>query len=197
MMSDDTSLVFGSMLRPIRQAIASHYALGYGDNEVYVFPKPGSNPMSAPERASVLLYFAAALADPLLACEVIRLGADVDQESEGVTPLQVAVSKMAWVYTEVPCRPSSDAESLNGNKTQDDPDMLYFTEKQNLLKRFQHVATSFIEQHADVNRSKDGLTPLHGACQAHSWELIALLLRHGADTSSLSTPTPDHSFLRT
>ncbi len=43
-----------------------------------------------------------------------------------------------------------------------------------------HIAITLIEQHADVNVSEEGHTYLHKACTIKDWELISLLLRHGA-----------------
>ncbi|KZT01523.1 uncharacterized protein LAESUDRAFT_459678 [Laetiporus sulphureus 93-53] len=47
-------------------------------------------------------------------------------------------------------------------------------------RRVVRIATTLVEQHADVNVVMDGCSPLTYACQALQWPLIELLLLHGA-----------------
>jgi hypothetical protein len=53
--------------------------------------------------------------------------------------------------------------------------------------RLEYIACILIEQHADVNHAVNGISPLHLACRARNWNLIALLLEHGANPSPAPT----------
>ena len=91
-------------------------------------------------------------ADPLLLCEVIRLGADLNlRDSNGMTALQAAMNILT-----MPAFQSS-----------------------NQLKRIRFIARTLIEQHADIETTPT-ISALHSACQAREWEFIELLLHHGA-----------------
>lgn len=51
-------------------------------------------------------------------------------------------------------------------------------------------AQTLVEQYADVNIVVDGMTPLSYACQTRRWDLIKLLIQHGASDAPNTVPAP-------
>jgi len=66
-------------------------------------------------------------------------------------------------------------------------------------KRIEKVCILLVEQHAALDTTIDGKTPLHLACATNSWDLIKVLLQHRADPAPASLPPRQHcvSLLRT
>ncbi|KIJ67896.1 hypothetical protein HYDPIDRAFT_25357 [Hydnomerulius pinastri MD-312] len=133
-------------------------------------------------RLSIAGRAAALLGDPLLAYEIIRLGAVIDlADHEGQTPLLKATNALALCHissaVESPCLSFAYAASGQSPRRAAPQE----TKRRNLLKRLHHVIKVLVEQHADVNCVVHGLSPLYGVCQACDWELVELLLRHGAN----------------
>lgn len=103
------------------------------------------------------IHRAAMNADPLHLCEIIRLGADMNlKDSNGLTALQLAMECLL-------CSAFISSNQLN---------------------RIRFIARTLIEQHVDIDYTPNTLTPLHSACLARDWELIELLLHHGARTTT-------------
>lgn len=115
------------------------------------------------------LHLGSVTADPLLTCEIIRMGATIDyQDAQGYTALWLAarslitVAAMTW---------KGPADVTPPPRKRPSPQ---FT------KRTVFIMRALTEQHANVNISCEGVTPLSFACLTRSWELITLLLEHGA-----------------
>lgn len=117
--------------------------------------------------------------DRLLAYETMRLGINIDaKDAEGVSPLFFALayifnmSKLRLIistpYVLERC-PTALGCLLCHNET---------FEPQ--IARVAHIATLLIEQHADVNAGAFGFTPLTLAITIGNWDLVTLLLQHGA-----------------
>ncbi|KAG6906511.1 hypothetical protein DXG01_013538 [Tephrocybe rancida] len=106
------------------------------------------------------IHLAAEVGDPLTIYELIRLGCTADlQDGEGLTALIIVMGHIATIRlgTHLLLRTSST-----------------------MLARFKLIARILLDQHADVNHNFEGLTPLLFACRAADWEMIELLLKHGA-----------------
>ena len=111
------------------------------------------------------LHLAATLGDPLLACEMIRLGAEVDiVDRKGNTPLLLALQRLRSCQLAVQMGLQIPSRTLSHRWTPAS------------VQRLAFIARILIEQHADVNRAVDGDTPLHYACQAqllgNHWRII-------------------------
>ncbi|OCH95418.1 ankyrin [Obba rivulosa] len=131
-----------------------------------------------PENKRTALHYATATADVALAYECIRLGASIDcPDAEGETPLFIAcqyllhysvfAGHMAAGNMTVP--PGETIETAAGFH-------------QNSFHNCFYIASLLVMQHADVNfKSKGGITPILFACKVNHWELMELLLKHGAD----------------
>ena len=139
----------------------------------FIFESPISGHPDA-EIPRTYLQMACLIGDPLLLCEMIRTGAKIDQkDSKGITGLYMAL------------------ESLCSSQMQmalHIPHMMPFLSE--MRARLEYVARVLVEQHADVNHAVDGITPLHLACKAGQWDLIELLLKHGANPSPRSATHP-------
>jgi len=118
------------------------------------------------------LQTACLIGDPLLLCEMIRIGATIDmKDPKGITGLYMALESLCT---------SKMALQVSGM-------IPLLTE---MRRRLVYVTRVLIEQHADVNHTVNGMTPLHLACKAGQWDLITLLLKHGANPSPRSTTQP-------
>ena len=116
------------------------------------------------------LHIACLSGDAPLFCEMIRKGASVDlQDTNGYTGLLLALESL------LSCQMALHANSPLSKKASA------------LRSRQEYIARVLIEQHADVNHSVNGLTPLHLVCRAQNWDLIALLLKHGANPTLASS----------
>lgn len=98
--------------------------------------------------------------------EAVRLGISVNQlDADGVSPLALACGMMLATPPQCP----------------DTPKLL-------------HIARILIEQHAEVNVTFNGESLLVIACKTGNWELIELLVLHGACAQPCDLATPS-SFL--
>lgn len=114
------------------------------------------------EAKRTTLHYSAIDGDVLRVAELIYAGATVDiQDSAGITPLYLSLN---WINTL-----QLGPVLVNG---------AWGTAS--MTARVSQVALLLIEQHADVNTSVENVPILHLACQAGHWELIMLLLQHGA-----------------
>jgi hypothetical protein len=128
---------------------------------------PGSN--------RTYLHLGSLTGDPLLVCEMIRIGATIDiPDARGATALWLAASYLF----------QTNSVKKPANKPQiPDP-----------TQRIAFAIKTLIEQRANVNIIHEGSTPLHFACRAKHWDTITLLLAHGANPSLPSTPPAAQSF---
>ncbi|KII86006.1 hypothetical protein PLICRDRAFT_178304 [Plicaturopsis crispa FD-325 SS-3] len=166
-----TSLVFqeaGHLRRLGMVSIAKEDCLS---PDSHVFPTvPGQPP--SPLRTTA--HLAAAEADPLLLCEAIRLGVTIDLPNHlGATPMYMAFSCLLQCM-----------KPLRGTVPLSEP----VSHHEAKIRRYIFVIRTLIEQHADITLAVKGATYLHFACIAASWELIALLIAHGVNTSPLTPP---------
>jgi hypothetical protein len=131
------------------------------------------------------IHLAAILGDPLLLCEMIRLGAEVDIiDPKGYSPLLLALQRLRSCQLAVRMGMETPARL--------DPSLAWTPAS---VQRLACVARILIEQHVDVNRAVDGETPLYYACQAQHWEIITLLFDHGVNPSPPSSRRLPVSFL--
>lgn len=108
--------------------------------------------------------------DVILACEMIRLGAGIDVvDSRGNTPLMIGTIRLAEL-----CR-------LHGPLTRS------FVPSENPYSRIATIVRTLVEHLANVNFTSNRRTPLHHAYETHDWELITLLIKHGANPSLRGT----------
>ncbi|KDQ06994.1 hypothetical protein BOTBODRAFT_70632 [Botryobasidium botryosum FD-172 SS1] len=116
------------------------------------------------EAKRTTLHLAALEGDVLAACELIRLGATVDAaDSRGLTPLSLAVAHMSTCKN--PQTPHPPAAKRDVAMT---------------FLRLAYVSRILIQQHANVHIKYDDIPILEIACSIQNWELIELLLQHGA-----------------
>lgn len=153
-----------------------------------------SDDFSANSRKS-FLHIAAHQSDVPLAYELIRMGIVIDaRDKDGVTPLLAAIGGLTSVK-----RARLAVELvLNSDRITALPfpeevrRELYATsqahyEKRAVRKHFdglREIIRIIIEQHADVNYGAFSYTPLIAAVEAAEWDIVELLLRHGASRPS-------------
>lgn len=117
------------------------------------------------------MHIAADLGDNLLACEMIRAGAIVDfRDSDGNTALTLAMVQMSGGKKRASRQLVIKAPILQ-------------TMARNYVYRYTFLVRILLEQHADPNIDVQGMTPLHYACIAEDWDIITLLLEHGASSN--------------
>ncbi|KAK7015159.1 hypothetical protein VNI00_019184 [Paramarasmius palmivorus] len=114
--------------------------------------------------------------------ELIRLGIDKDgKDKDGATALFVALAKLVlWRF--IP-KVLSNGEPLS-----------YTTNKIKCLVR---VVTLLVEQHADVNGGAYGFIPVTLAAMAAQWDIVQLLIKHGASTEDFTCLPEDERRFRT
>ncbi|KAF5364887.1 hypothetical protein D9758_008106 [Tetrapyrgos nigripes] len=110
--------------------------------------------------------------------EFIRMGIHLDvRDSDGVTPLFYAMELISRLHKalEIVSQPNPSKR----HRIQPTPDMHpdYIKKK---MDQAAAIAKLLIEQHADVNASAFGCTLLCLAADSHQWDLLKLLLLHGA-----------------
>lgn len=120
------------------------------------------------------LHFAAFYADVPVAYEIIRMGIDINKTDKGgATALLIALAQVFVLqladlgFNFLPPQNGSQVTMSSFNLDK-------------YLGCYVHIAALLIEQHADVNTGAYGFTPLSLAVNAHRWDLVELLLRHGA-----------------
>jgi hypothetical protein len=126
-------------------------------------------PNGAPGFTTFIHYYALE-GDILALCERFRCGANPDEEdSDGSTPIYTCMLDMlnffqpgVYIVNQKTNKPFTPAET-----------------ERNLARCARNVRI-LVEQHADVNRSVGGLSLLNMACRMKNWEIITLLLEHGA-----------------
>ncbi|KAJ7175973.1 hypothetical protein C8R46DRAFT_1080233 [Mycena filopes] len=121
--------------------------------------------------------------DPPLACECIRHGALIEHPTaKGQTPLLLALERIWDLHSVLKNHElkGSLPKKIQGYKAQ----------IENAQSRLRYITIVLIEQHADVNATVEWqsqlVSSLHLACAIGDWDLITLLLEHGAQ----SKPTP-------
>ncbi|KII86002.1 hypothetical protein PLICRDRAFT_178300 [Plicaturopsis crispa FD-325 SS-3] len=135
-------------------------------------------PGERPSPILTMAHLAASHADPLLLCEMIRLGVTTDLPNvDGDTPLCIALAKLIECATPSPTATREPAPHREAR-----------------VRRLQLVARILIEQHANINIVKHGFTHLHLACASASWDIIVLLIAHGIDTAPRA-PAPPHQHI--
>ncbi|KAK7063879.1 hypothetical protein R3P38DRAFT_15964 [Favolaschia claudopus] len=137
-----------------------------------------------------LLHMAVDETDPALLCEMIRQGALIEKPNDkGQTPLLLALKRI-WDVSSL-LRAHAIFPLLQGDKAK----------TENALRRLRYIARTLVEQHADVNSTItcDGkvVSSLHIACAARDWDLLALLLDHGANAKPTSTCVDARFYLKT
>ncbi|KAJ7784435.1 hypothetical protein B0H16DRAFT_1402350 [Mycena metata] len=120
--------------------------------------------------------------DPPLACEMIRQGTLEKVNSRGETPLLQAMQRISqlWLFLKQYRNLATPTEFQTCRE-----------QIENALARIRYIAVVLIGQHADVNATvKDSqgqlVSTLHFAFVTDDWDLVTLLLEHGAH----SKPTP-------
>lgn len=121
------------------------------------------------ENRKRLLHKAASEGDVPLVYELIRLG-EIDQKDEnGKTALYIALSSLVAFLGSL----GKYLTALNQANLTPDLDI-------NKAESFVRIATLLIEQHTDANAGFAGVPPLSLAIKARRWDLVELLLIHGA-----------------
>ncbi|KZP33764.1 hypothetical protein FIBSPDRAFT_1035767 [Athelia psychrophila] len=142
-------------------------------------PDPQTVELGFGEQAKrTALHYGSALGDPLLVCELIRIGATIDfRDAAGATPLMLAIKFLTAMWVNA-SKPTSSLRASQG-----------FTD---LFSRSEFIIRTLVEQHANVNIPCDAIDPAHPqftpimfACTMKHWDIIALLLEHGATAPPL------------
>jgi len=130
------------------------------------------------------LQIASMIGDAPLLCEMIRAGGTVDiQDVKGNTALSLALGSL------VSCQMALNA-NIPKPRSMSSQKLPASAERSTALLRLAYIVRVLIEQHADVNHQINGMSPLHLACQVRDWDLIALMLKHGANLSATSSNYP-------
>lgn len=123
------------------------------------------------------LHMAVDDTDPPLACEMIRHGTLVEKaNAKGQSPLLQALERI-W-----------DLHSVLRKATARGPVpesmLVYKKQIENAQSRIRYIAVVLIGQHANVNSTVNWqgkvVSSLHFACAIDDWDLVTLLLQHGA-----------------
>jgi hypothetical protein len=150
--------------------------------DITVCLEEGNSIGMGPNEGRTYLHLGSVVGDPLLVCEMIRLGATIDlQDARGATALWLATS-----YLE---------KSIDATKRRRHAQVMGYsqTPAPDPTRRIVYSIHTLIGQRANVNIVHDGLTPLHFACRAKNWDIITLLLEHGA-IASLQSASPNTLF---
>ena len=135
-----------------------------------------------------LLHSAAHQGDVPLVYELIRLGHQIDwTDTDGRTALWVALSSLVG-FSGSPAIIVRVSEQ-SGLK----PGDINWSRK---IECFVRVATVLIEQHIDVNIGYGCVSPLSLAVEARRWDLVELLLIHGARPEDLAWTDHNEAVLR-
>src|ERR1700722_8669128 len=118
------------------------------------------------------LHLSSMLGDVLAVSEYLRMGATADQaDIAGITPLYLVLSVMV---------PLTSVIILSRAAGGRDRKLL---DQERALARLVWTARILIEQHADVNTTIDNIPLINLACGSQNWDIISLLLTHGANPS--------------
>src|SRR5882762_6411884 len=137
------------------------------------------------------LHIAALIGDILLLCEMIRVGATIDMEdAKGNTALFLALESIVSCQMSLQADIPAPKELRGKRRLRKQPVSAI---RQSAISRLLYITRVLVEQHADVNHAVNGISPLHIACKLGDWDLIALLLKHGANPSPVTTHPPPMS----
>ncbi|EPQ56125.1 hypothetical protein GLOTRDRAFT_137956 [Gloeophyllum trabeum ATCC 11539] len=132
---------------------------------------PQHNPFT-PADARTWLHYAAHMGSPCVALEIIRLGGTIDlKDAHGYTPLALGM----WVMASYAVANIGRRRGVSWCSGADP------VAAERMAARTRWVCRLLVEQHADVNVVVDDMAPLEYACFVQDWEMIELLLTHGAD----------------
>ena len=127
------------------------------------------------EAKRTYLHYYAREGDVLALSELIGLGATPNRiDNEGNTPLHLVFSEMMMVKNPLVTVVKADGSGL--------------TDKKRLYSRLSWTARILIEHHADVNITVGSNSALDLSCKWKDWDLITLLLKHGAHSPPTSPP---------
>ncbi|EPQ56121.1 hypothetical protein GLOTRDRAFT_137953 [Gloeophyllum trabeum ATCC 11539] len=145
-------------------------------------PKPYAS-QYAETKKKTYLHFAAETGDPCVALEMIRMGATIDRkDAGGHTPLTSGLKRLAELVLITGMRHTHYGRMLWSQpalkKEPGTPDLM--------IIRIAWVCKLLIQQHADVNLVVGDYAPMDRVCEVENWELITLLLEHGANPNRRS-----------
>lgn len=122
------------------------------------------------------LHYAAVYGDVVVAYEQLFMGASPTYPDEtGLTPLYYALLSAAR------CKVPTAILRISADNLKPLHEMISeLPPSGNYPANLSHICAMLIQQHADVNESHYGTSVLCLACIAQDWNVIALLLQHGA-----------------
>ncbi|KAF8958573.1 hypothetical protein BDZ97DRAFT_1841390 [Flammula alnicola] len=133
---------------------------------------PGPDILYPPHSSGrTTLHIAAMLGDILYLCETLYFGATADRaDIDGFTPIFIALTEAAKIHKPgiIQILHYSGLPSASGMNREQIPACLSY------------IARTLIEQHIDVNQALHGIPLLQLACIAKDWDIVSLLLEHGA-----------------
>ncbi|KAJ7505122.1 hypothetical protein B0H11DRAFT_1851247 [Mycena galericulata] len=163
-----------------------------------LMPRWIGNALPAQERYREYSFLHAAVdeTDPLLACEMIRIGACIDATNgRGQTPLLQALER-AWELQSLLTMVAKTARVEMPHEV-----LGYKQTLENAHKKIRFIAIVLIDQHADTNATVGWqgkvVSSLHFACAKEDWDLVASLLKHGAQRKPTHTCADVEFFLGT
>lgn len=201
--SEHPSVIYTDTIEKFRHKVLSLHRLSR-DTEVVTHDSPGTRPLrdiyrsfrSKPEHLDefrsddkrTFLFLAVCEGDVPLAYECIRMGTTTDRKDKyGCTALLLGCHAVRTLQAARKAAQSARNPTLNTfeGKMMDEG----FIARR--IDRTIRVITLLVEQHADVNATAEGETPLSIASEIPDWTLIRLLIRHGAviPPSFMSSPT--------
>ncbi|KAJ6559067.1 hypothetical protein DFH09DRAFT_517844 [Mycena vulgaris] len=129
--------------------------------------------------------------DPPLACEMLRHGTLIDKENDkGQTPLLQALERIWDLHFVLKKHKGSLPQAVQDEK-----------QIENAQNRVRYIAVVLIGQHANVNSTVNWqgkvVSSLHFACAIEDWDLVTLLLNHGAKSQPTPTCVDVEAFLAT
>ena len=131
------------------------------------------------EAGRTSVHLACYSGDVLLLCEYLRCGATADKtDNSGISPLYLALSQMAGM--KIMHRYVVQNGTTQHGLRHDDGTLWQEVDFRHAISQYTWLARILVEQHADVNRVLEGVSPLRLACQSANWEIMSLLLEHGA-----------------
>ncbi|KDR77981.1 hypothetical protein GALMADRAFT_266538 [Galerina marginata CBS 339.88] len=129
-------------------------------------------------KRSTWLHLAAAIGDIPLFYEILRTGCHLEVKDElGHTPLFSGCNRLSSLMLNGKPR---TFPGIDGARIQEH------------AKRIEKVCILLVEQRAALDTTFNGKTVLHLACATNSWDLIKVLLQHGANPAPASIPRSQH-----